>query len=156
MQISSSLSLNKTLAQQAAATSHRPASDTSPFARQLSEEKAHIASTSTSFTPSQPNEPDTYSNDSTAKKSTASENFQAWMNKSVAEKVRQAILHKLGITEEQLAAMDPEERQKIEEQIAEEVAQEIKRQAEEKKRQAEEKTFFPTDEPAQPRHPLIG
>lgn len=64
-----------------------------------------------------------------ASTSKASEDFRAWMAKSPAEKMRQAILHRMGLTEEELEALPPEERAKIEEQIAKEIQQEIEREA---------------------------
>lgn len=65
-------------------------------------------------------------------RSDASLAFEEWMSKSEAEKVREAILEKMGLTEEALEAMDPEERARIEEQIAREMVAEMQRKIEEK------------------------
>lgn len=43
--------------------------------------------------------------------------FQDYMNKTPAERMRAQILGEMGITEEELAALPPEERRKIEEKI---------------------------------------
>ena len=50
-------------------------------------------------------------------------------HKTPAQRIRDAILTKLGITEQQLAAMDPAERQAIEKQIAKEIAEQVKANA---------------------------
>jgi len=53
--------------------------------------------------------------------------------KSPAEKMRAAILGKLGVTEEEVAAMDPKEREKLEAKIKQMIKDEVTQQAEEKK-----------------------
>ena len=53
--------------------------------------------------------------------------------KSPAEKMRAAILGKLGLTEEEVAAMDSKEREKIEDKIKQMIKDEVTQQAEEKK-----------------------
>jgi hypothetical protein len=53
--------------------------------------------------------------------------------KSPAEKMRAAILGKLGLTEEDVAAMDSKEREKLEAKIKQMIKDEVTQQAEEKK-----------------------
>lgn len=65
---------------------------------------------------------------------TASEAFHEWMNMTPGEKLRASILKELGITEEDLAAMDPEARKTIEDSIAEKVQTLFAKQAEENQR----------------------
>lgn len=47
------------------------------------------------------------------------EKFLAFAKKTPAEKMRDALLSQLGLTEEQLQAMPPDERMKVEKKIAE-------------------------------------
>ncbi len=63
----------------------------------------------------------------------AKQELYDYASKSPAEKMRAAILGKLGLTEEQVAAMDPKERQKVEDQIKQMIKDEVTQQAEEKK-----------------------
>jgi len=65
--------------------------------------------------------------------SSAKQELYDYASKSPAEKMRAAILGKLGLTEEQVAAMDPKERQKVEDQIKQMIKDEVTQQAEEKK-----------------------
>jgi len=65
---------------------------------------------------------------------TASEAFHEWMNMTPGEKLRASILKELGITEEDLAAIDPEARKTIEDSIAEKVQTLFAKQAEENQR----------------------
>jgi hypothetical protein len=65
---------------------------------------------------------------------TASEQFHDWMNMTPGEKLRASILKELGITEEDLANMDPEARKSIEDGIAEKVQTLFAKQAEENQR----------------------
>ena len=53
------------------------------------------------------------------------EEFLALAEKSPAERMRALILGKMGLTEEQLQAMDAEDRKKIEEKIREEIKQQV-------------------------------
>lgn len=57
--------------------------------------------------------------------------FQAWLAKSPAERLREFMLAKMGLTEEDLANLDPEKIQQIEEQLSREIAKEIEREQEE-------------------------
>lgn len=65
--------------------------------------------------------------------------FIEWMHKTPAEKAREAILRRLGITEEELADKDPEEQERIEEYIAQEMEEEVKRNIDKKIHAAEKK-----------------
>jgi len=56
--------------------------------------------------------------------------FLAWMQMSAAEKIRDRILKSMGLTEEDLANMEPEAREKIEQIIAEKIQEETKLQIE--------------------------
>jgi hypothetical protein len=49
-----------------------------------------------------------------------------------AQKMRAAILGSMGLTEEQLKAMDPKERQKVEEKIKEIIKQKVEQAVEKK------------------------
>lgn len=64
----------------------------------------------------------------------AVEKFQEYMDKSPAEKMRDAILAEMGLTQEELDAMPPEEREAVENEIAERFQQRMEMQA----KQAEE------------------
>lgn len=55
-----------------------------------------------------------------AKRSVLDE-FMDWMQMSDAEKIRDRILKGMGLTEEDLANMEPEDREKIEEMIAQQI-----------------------------------
>lgn len=52
----------------------------------------------------------------------AAEEFQKYMQMTPAEKVRYGVLSELGITEEQLGAMPPEQREAMEKKIADMIA----------------------------------
>lgn len=56
----------------------------------------------------------------------AREDFLEYVEKTPIERIREQILEKLGITEEQLASLPPEERAKIEEDIAKEIEKRVK------------------------------
>lgn len=56
------------------------------------------------------------------------EEFMAWVQMTPAEKLRDRILKELGLTEEQLEAMDPEEQEKIEELIAQRIRDQLEQQ----------------------------
>lgn len=56
---------------------------------------------------------------------TAGEELAEYERKSVAEHLRDAILKEMGLTEEQLDAMPPEQRAAIEETIAEKIEQRL-------------------------------
>jgi hypothetical protein len=56
----------------------------------------------------------------------AEEAFLKEAHKTPAQRIRDAILKKLGITEDQLAKMDPAERNAIEKEIAREIAEQVK------------------------------
>jgi predicted RNA polymerase sigma factor len=55
----------------------------------------------------------------------AKDEFLDYAKLTPAQKMRAAMLSKLGVTEEELKAMDPKERQKIEDQIKEMVKQQV-------------------------------
>lgn len=63
----------------------------------------------------------------TAVSGSSVEEFLDFMNKTPAERMRALILKKMDVTEDQLAAMAPEERLKIEEKIKAEIRNSIKR-----------------------------
>lgn len=62
---------------------------------------------------------------------TAVEKFQEYMDKSPAEKMRDAILAEMGLTQEELDAMPPEQREAVENEIAERFQQRMEMQAKE-------------------------
>lgn len=70
----------------------------------------------------------------------AEEKFLAYAKMSPAEKLRAALLSQLGLTEEQVQAMPPEERQKVEQKITE-----LLKQAAQKKAEKDGQTGFFTD-----------
>ena len=55
----------------------------------------------------------------------AKDEFMDYAKLTPAQKMRAAMLAKLGVTEEQLKAMDPKERQKIEDQLKEQIKQQV-------------------------------
>jgi hypothetical protein len=55
----------------------------------------------------------------------AKDEFLDYAKMTPAQKMRAAMLAKLGVTEEQLKAMDPKDRQKIEDQLKEMVKQQV-------------------------------
>nr|WP_256873422.1 hypothetical protein [Pseudomonas taiwanensis] len=71
---------------------------------------------------------------------TAVEKFQEYMDKSPAEKMRDAILAEMGLTQEELDAMPPEQQEAVEKEIAERFQQKMEMQAKEaeEERQARE------------------
>ena len=56
---------------------------------------------------------------------TAKDDFLAYAQMTPAQKMRAAMLGKMGITEEQLKAMDPKERQKIEDKIKQQIKEQV-------------------------------
>jgi len=56
---------------------------------------------------------------------TAVDKFLKYQEMTQAEKIRASYLAKHGITEEELAAMSPEERQKVEQEILEDIKRQI-------------------------------
>jgi len=59
-------------------------------------------------------------------KSSAVKEFMAYMEKTPEERIRHQILAQMGLTEEELEAMPPEERAKVEEEIVEKIKDMIK------------------------------
>ena len=59
------------------------------------------------------------------KERTPAEEFLELQQKSPAERMRDLILGKMGLTEEQLQAMDADTRKKIEEKIKEEIKKQV-------------------------------
>lgn len=55
----------------------------------------------------------------------AKDEFLDYQKMTPAQKMRAAMLSKLGVTEEQLKAMSPEDRQKIEEQMKEMIKEQV-------------------------------
>lgn len=51
--------------------------------------------------------------------------FMAWMQMSPAEKIRDRMLKEMGLTEEELKELDPEEQEKIEALIAQKIRDEL-------------------------------
>jgi hypothetical protein len=62
----------------------------------------------------------------------AKDQFLEFMEMTPMERMRAQILKSLGVTEEQLAAMSPEERKKIEDKIRQIIEETVKREAEKK------------------------
>lgn len=60
-----------------------------------------------------------------AKPKTAADELEAYVKMSPAERMRDALLKKLGVTEEELAAMPPEQRKAFDEKISELVKEEM-------------------------------
>ena len=65
-------------------------------------------------------------------KSSAREAFLDFAAKSPAEHLRDAILRELGVTEEKLQAMEPEQRAAMEDMIAERLKQKVEQEAEQR------------------------
>ena len=65
----------------------------------------------------------------TAKPATAAEEFRAFMAMTPAEKIRYSMLQEMGLTEDDVKAMPPEQQQKIEEAIAERIQQQAQANA---------------------------
>lgn len=63
-------------------------------------------------------------------KTSAQDEFLGYMQKTPAERMREAILGELGVTEEELRNMDAQERAKIEEKIRETILEKVKETAE--------------------------
>lgn len=59
----------------------------------------------------------------------AKQEFLAYMQKTPAQRMREAWLKSHNLTEEQLDAMPPEQRQAIEKQMADEIKEKLKQQA---------------------------
>lgn len=55
----------------------------------------------------------------------AKDEFMDYAKLTPAQKMRAAMLAKLGVTEEQLKAMDPKERQKIEDQLKAQIKEQV-------------------------------
>jgi hypothetical protein len=55
----------------------------------------------------------------------AKDEFMDYAKLTPAQKMRAAMLAKMGVTEEQLKAMSPEERQKIEDQIKKQIKEQV-------------------------------
>jgi hypothetical protein len=66
------------------------------------------------------------------KDKTPAEEFLQYQQKSPAERMRDMILGKMGLTEEQLEGMSVEERKKIEEKIKEEIKKLVEKDIEKK------------------------
>ncbi len=66
------------------------------------------------------------------KATTPAEEFLEYQKKSPAERMRDMILGKMGMTEEQLQAMDAADRKKIEEKIREEIKKLVENSVEKK------------------------
>lgn len=60
---------------------------------------------------------------STPARSTAAQEFHDYMDKTAGEKMRDKILKQLGLTEEEIDAMPPEQQEQIEKQIAQRMAE---------------------------------
>lgn len=60
------------------------------------------------------------------------QDFLNFVGKTPAEQMRAQILHSLGVTEDQLKAMDPKERAKVEEKIKETVREKVQEATEKK------------------------
>lgn len=61
---------------------------------------------------------------------TAEEKFLDYAKKSPAEKIRDALLKSVGVTEEQLKNMTPEQRKEVEQKIADKIKEAMQKQAE--------------------------
>lgn len=62
----------------------------------------------------------------------AADEFLEFMQMSPAEKIRALIVGEMGLTEEEIQAMSPEEREKIEAKIAERIKQRMEQEIEKK------------------------
>jgi TPP-dependent pyruvate/acetoin dehydrogenase alpha subunit len=56
--------------------------------------------------------------------------FMAYLSKSPAQRMRDEIMRELGVSEDELKAMNPEQRAKIEEKVKELVRQKVQEQTE--------------------------
>ena len=63
----------------------------------------------------------------------AKDEFMDYAKLTPAQKMRAAMLAKMGVTEEQLKAMSPEERQKIEDQIKKQIKEQVQNDPQMKK-----------------------
>lgn len=61
---------------------------------------------------------------------TAEEKFLDYAKKSPAEKIRDALLKSVGVTEEQLKNMTPEQRKEVEQKIADKIKEAMQKQTE--------------------------
>ncbi|KZD09804.1 hypothetical protein [Oceanibaculum pacificum] len=68
--------------------------------------------------------------DSKVKGRSAEDEFLSYMEKTPAERMREAILGSMGMTEEQLAGMDAAEREKIEQKIRETIRAKVEEDTE--------------------------
>ena len=102
------------------ATSDAPSSFSQNVQEQLSATQEKISQINNTIKASRPATPD------------PRKEFSEYMDKSSAELIREMILKELNLTEEEIAAMTPEERQQVEEKIADMIEDYIQRKAEEK------------------------
>jgi len=61
---------------------------------------------------------------------TAEEKFLDYAKKSPAEKIRDALLKSIGVTEEEFAQMSPEQRKEVEQKIADKIKAAMQKQTE--------------------------
>lgn len=61
---------------------------------------------------------------------TAEEKFLDYAKKSPAEKIRDALLKSIGVTEQEFAQMSPEQRKEVEQKIADKIKEAMQKQAE--------------------------
>lgn len=61
---------------------------------------------------------------------TAEEKFLDYAKKSPAEKIRDALLKSIGVTEEQFAQMSPEQRKEVEQKISDKIKEAMQKQTE--------------------------
>jgi len=66
----------------------------------------------------------------------ARKDFLDYMKKTPMQRMREAILKEMGLTEEDLKAMDPEKRDEVEAAIAEKIKERLRAQAQEKVNEA--------------------
>jgi len=97
-------------------TSERQAMNQVPAAAPSADVKQHMQQSDTAADTQSQNAATT---EQTAMGETASEKFQAYMNKSDAEKVRESMLQEMGLTEEEFNQLPPEEQLQINREIME-------------------------------------
>lgn len=107
MKIEDQYAVNSTAAHRTVAAPHGAATFEQAMAQAAASRKAQTTSSSSQHTTA------------TSPTKTAYEELVEYMKKSPAQRWREKILRDLGLTEDQLAALPPEEKEKVEKEIAE-------------------------------------
>ncbi|ACG76504.1 hypothetical protein PHZ_c0090 [Phenylobacterium zucineum HLK1] len=65
-------------------------------------------------------------------RSAAAAEFLSYAQKTAAEQMREQVLRALGVTEDEVRAMDPKEREKLEEKVREMIEQKVREDTEQR------------------------